>query len=84
MPRRSGAISGGTNGTVAEARHGWKSGFGRVLAIGWLGDDQVVERSGVPPQDEVMLNPFGPLVYALVAMIPVAATGRLAALSSTW
>jgi hypothetical protein len=40
---------------------------------------QVVELSGVPAEDEAMLNPFGLIGYALVAMTTVAATGRLVA-----
>jgi hypothetical protein len=50
-----------------------------VMAIGWMWDDQVVERSGVPEPDEATLNPFGLIGYALVAVTMVAATGRLLA-----
>jgi hypothetical protein len=39
----------------------------------------VVELSGVPEPDETTLNPFGLIGYALVAVTPVAATGRLVA-----
>ena len=49
------------------------------MAIRWMWDDQVVERSGVPEPDEATLNPFGLIGYALVAVTPVAATGRLVA-----
>jgi hypothetical protein len=42
-------------------------------------DYQVVELSGVPEQDEATLNPFGLIGYELVAVITVAATGRLVA-----
>jgi hypothetical protein len=33
----------------------------------------------VPEQDEATLNPFGLISYELVAVTPVAATGRLGA-----
>jgi hypothetical protein len=49
------------------------------MAIGWMWDDQVVELSGMPEQDEATLNPFGLIGYELVAVTPVAATGRLLA-----
>jgi hypothetical protein len=39
----------------------------------------VVELSGVPEQDEATLNPYGLIGYELVAVTPVAATGRLVA-----
>jgi hypothetical protein len=42
-------------------------------------DYQVVELSGVPEQDETALNPFGLIGYELVAVTPVATTGRLLA-----
>ena len=29
------------------------------MATGWMWDDQVMERSGVPEPDEAALNPFG-------------------------
>jgi len=29
-----------------------------MMAIGWMWDDQVVELSGVPEQDEATLNPM--------------------------
>jgi hypothetical protein len=49
------------------------------MAIGLMWNDQVVELSGVPEQDEATLNPFGLIGYALVAVTTVAATGRLVA-----
>jgi len=49
------------------------------MAIGWMWNDQVVELSGVPEQDEVTLNPFGLIGYELVAVTTVAATDRLVA-----
>ena len=49
------------------------------MATGWMWDYQVVELSGVPEQDEATLNPFGLIGYELVAVTPVAATGRLVA-----
>jgi hypothetical protein len=50
-----------------------------MMAIGLMWNDQVVELSGVPEQDEATLNPFGLIRYALVAVTTVAATGRLVA-----
>jgi hypothetical protein len=50
-----------------------------MMAIGLMWNYQVVELSGVPEQDEATLNPFGLIGYELVAVIPVAATGRLLA-----
>jgi hypothetical protein len=50
-----------------------------MMAIGWMWNDQVVERSGVPEPGEATLNPYGLIGYALVAVTPVAATGRLLA-----
>jgi hypothetical protein len=50
-----------------------------VMAMGLMWDDQVVELSGVPEQDEATLNPYGLIGYALVAVTTVAATGRLVA-----
>jgi hypothetical protein len=50
-----------------------------MMAIGLMWDYQVVERSGVPEPDEATLNPFGLIGYALVAVTPVAAAGRLLA-----
>jgi hypothetical protein len=47
------------------------------MAIGIMRNDQVVELSGVPAEDEATLNPFGLIGYALVAVTTVAATGRL-------
>ena len=47
------------------------------MATGFMWNDQVVELSGVPEPDEATLNPFGLIGYALVAVITVAATGRL-------
>jgi hypothetical protein len=50
-----------------------------MMAIGLMWDYQVVELSGLPEQDEATLNPFGLIGYELVAVTPVAATGRLVA-----
>jgi hypothetical protein len=50
-----------------------------MMAIGCMWNDQVVELSGVPEQDEATLNPFGLIGYELVAVTTVAATGRLIA-----
>ena len=50
-----------------------------MMAIGLMWNDQVVELSGVPEQDEATLNPFGLIGYELVAVTTVAATGRLVA-----
>jgi hypothetical protein len=47
-----------------------------LMAIGLMWNYQVVELSGVPEQDEATLNPFGLIGYELVAVTPVAATGR--------
>jgi hypothetical protein len=55
------------------------SGYEGVMAIGLMWNDQVVELSGVPEQDEATLNPFGLIGYELVTVITVAATGRLVA-----
>ena len=49
------------------------------MATGWMWDYQVVELHGVPEQDEATLNPFGLIGYELVAVVTVAATGRLVA-----
>ena len=49
------------------------------MAIGLMWNYQVVELSGVPEQDEATLNPFGLIRYELVAVTPMAATGRLVA-----
>ena len=49
------------------------------MAIGLMWDYQVVELSGVPEPDEATLNPFGLIGYELVAVAPVATTGRLVA-----
>jgi hypothetical protein len=49
------------------------------MAIGLMWTYQVVELSGVPEQDETMLNPFGLIGYELVAVTTVPATGRLIA-----
>jgi hypothetical protein len=49
------------------------------MATGWMWDDQVVARSGVPEPDEATLNPFGLIGYELVAVTMGAATGRLLA-----
>jgi hypothetical protein len=49
------------------------------MAIGLMWNYQVVELSGVPEQDEATLNPFGLIGYELVAVTPVATTGRLVA-----
>jgi hypothetical protein len=48
------------------------------MATGWLGEDPVVERSGVPEPDEAMLNPFGLIGDTLMVVTRVAATDRLA------
>jgi hypothetical protein len=50
-----------------------------MMAIGCMWNDQVVELSGVPEQDEATLNPFGLIGYELVAVTTVTATGRLIA-----
>jgi hypothetical protein len=50
-----------------------------MMAIGWVWDDQLVELSGVPQPDEATRHPAGLIGYALVAVTPVAATGRLVA-----
>jgi hypothetical protein len=50
-----------------------------MMAMGFMWNYQVVELSGVPEQDEATLNPFGLIGYELVAVTPVAATGRLVA-----
>jgi hypothetical protein len=50
-----------------------------MMAIGLMWNYQVVELSGVPEQDEATLNPFGLIGYELMAVTPVAATGRLVA-----
>jgi hypothetical protein len=50
-----------------------------MMAIELMWNDQVVELSGVPEQDEATLNPFGLIGYELVAVTTVAATGRLVA-----
>jgi hypothetical protein len=50
-----------------------------MMAIGLMWNDQVVELSGVPEPDEAMLSPYGLVGYELVAVTPVAATGRLVA-----
>ena len=47
------------------------------MAIGLMWNYQVVELSGVPEQDEAMLNPYGLVGYELVAVTTVAATGQL-------
>jgi hypothetical protein len=49
------------------------------MAIGLMWNDQVVELSGVPEQDEATLNPFGLIGYELVAVTTVPTTGRLVA-----
>jgi Protein of unknown function (DUF2845) len=66
-------------GGYGHSRHGGRTGGGGVMAIGWMWDYQVVERSGVPEPDEATLNSFGLIGYARVAVTPVAATGRLVA-----
>jgi hypothetical protein len=50
-----------------------------MMAIGLMWNYQVVELSGVPESDEATLNPYGLIGYELVAVTPVAATGRLVA-----
>ena len=47
------------------------------MAIGWLGDDPVVARRGVPGPDEATLNPVGLIGDTRVAVTRVAATGWL-------
>lgn len=47
------------------------------MAMGFMGDYQVVELSGVPEQDEATLNPYGLIGYEFMAVTTVAATGRL-------
>jgi hypothetical protein len=49
------------------------------MAIGLMWNDQVVELSGVPEQDEATLNPYGLIGYALVVVTTVPTTGRLVA-----
>jgi hypothetical protein len=48
-----------------------------MMAIGFMWNDQVVELSGVPEQDEATLNPYGLIGYELVAVTMVGVTGRL-------
>jgi hypothetical protein len=50
-----------------------------MMAIGLMWNYQVVELTGVPEPDEVTLNPFGLIGYALVAVTTVPAMGRLVA-----
>jgi hypothetical protein len=50
-----------------------------MMAIGFMWNDQVVELSGAPEQDEATLNPYGLIGYELVAVTTVVATGRLVA-----
>jgi hypothetical protein len=52
---------------------------GEVMTTGWMWDYQVVELHGVPEQDEATLNQYGLIGYELVAVTPMAATGRLLA-----
>jgi hypothetical protein len=66
-------------GSYGHSRHSCMSGYEGVMAIGLMWNDQVVELSGVPEQDEATLNPFGLIGYELVTVITVAATGRLVA-----
>jgi hypothetical protein len=49
------------------------------MTTGGMWDYQVVELRGVPEEDEATLNPYGLIGYALVAVIPVPATGQLLA-----
>jgi hypothetical protein len=43
-----------------------------MMAMGLMWNDQVVELSGVPKQDEATLNPFGLIGYELVAVTTAA------------
>jgi hypothetical protein len=47
------------------------------MAMGRLGEGPVVARRGVPEPDKATLNPIGLIGDILVAVTPVAATGRL-------